>query len=40
MWAAPTKRREAAKFYCPACLPHELLGVITRDGDKLFGDVC
>lgn len=26
MWTAPTARWEPAKVYCPAYLPHELLG--------------
>ena len=28
MWAAPGKRHEPQRFYCPACLPVDLLWVV------------
>ena len=36
--SAPTNRWEPASFYCPACLPHELLGVILPDVASLPDD--
>jgi len=35
---APVARHEIAKFYCPACLPRELLGIVAKDVADLPND--
>jgi len=38
MWAAPGGRHEAAKFFCPDCLPPELLREVARNVADLLAD--